>query len=363
MTKKVDSGDDDGLEIDEAVELDAADASDDIEIDAGDLDGVDGEAELADAGDAEPVAEDEAGLEVAEETDPDATGALPDVAADGDAGLDAFEEEADEIFGDGVAADATAEGADNATPVATILPPEVVSSRSRAPQDASEPMVEIVNEDGETVAVSQVLPREFLVNAEEMEAAKKKKKGVVSLRRTTAGASRRGGGRRGQVELTPEQLEKMRKADAKAKLIIYGAIGLFTLAFLVLVSYRLPWLVKIVAKKDIDPIWPWSVLCPPPVDDEGESDSLSSQRAALRPDPQPAADGGETDAAGENAEEGSADAAEASGDADDAPAAGAEGEKDDGEAAEEKKEAEEPAEDKKADTEKGADTEKDVEAE
>jgi hypothetical protein len=83
------------------------------------------------------------------------------------------------------------------------------------------------------------------------------------------GSSRRSGAAAGsgarrtrkieEEDLSPEELALRRKNDRKAKLIIYGAVGLSVLVFVALLTYKLPGLLP---DQFPEPIWPWNVIFP-----------------------------------------------------------------------------------------------------
>lgn len=278
------AGEDADLEIDASLdEVEGLDAGDALE-DAAGLEAPEAleEAEGPEAADAAAdgpleVAEtldeaDDAGLAIAD----DEEGALE--AADGEAEADGLDASLDDDMG---ANDAPRRGGDTGecppianddTPLATIEEPPVIS----AAHPGEAPMVEVDDGHGGTVALCQVLPLEYLENKEDFPNLFPPRPKPGSLRRTT---SARGGRRQQDVELTPEQLEMRRKQDARAKLIIYGALAFVTFAFLVLLSWRLPYLARLCGKQ-MDPIWPWSVIDPPapPEEEDAPAQGAAAKR-------------------------------------------------------------------------------------
>ncbi len=85
----------------------------------------------------------------------------------------------------------------------------------------------------------------------------------VSSRRTSASgassginASRRSR-RVSDEELTPEELERRKRNDMQAKIIIYGVVALVTVLFVALLTYKLPFYFP---ETFPDGIWPWSEI-------------------------------------------------------------------------------------------------------
>lgn len=264
---------------------------DDLEVDVGGLDDADDILETAEAEDGEFAVLDE----TADDFDADLTeidgGQLEEVEDVAEELEEAVPEEIlDESAIDGEELEEAADGEDvedigtgnipaltGDTPIANFEDPPLLSAQ----QSGNDVMVEITGPNNEKMQVQLVLPAEFIENPEDFPEM------FPSARRSTAftgAASRRrsASGRRSEEELTPEQLEMRRRKDFHAKLIIYGIMAFVTLLFVALFTYKLPVLAKYV-KKDIEPIWPWSVIFPRPVHFEAEPEEPQGPRSFNTP--------------------------------------------------------------------------------